>query len=68
MKAFCLKAPGFVGYCDVSEPTLDGYPYGTLVHPIAVAPCSSDVHTAFGGGSPKASNLVFGHEFGRCNC
>lgn len=62
MKAFCLKSPGVVGYCDVQEPTLDGFPYGAIVHPIAVAPCSSDVHTAFGGGSPKAPNLVFGHE------
>jgi threonine dehydrogenase-like Zn-dependent dehydrogenase len=62
MKAFCLKSPGVVGYCDVPEPTLDGYPYGAIIHPIAVAPCSSDVHTAFGGGSPKAPNLVFGHE------
>lgn len=62
MKAFCLKSPGVVGYCDVPAPTLDGYPYGALIQPVAVAPCSSDVHTAFGGGSPKAPNLVFGHE------
>ena len=62
MNAFCLKSPGVVGYCNVDEPTLDGYPYGAIIHPIAVAPCSSDVHTAFGGGSPKAPNLVFGHE------
>lgn len=62
MEAFCLKSQGVVGYCDVPEPKLDGYPYGALIHPIAVAPCSSDVHTAFGGGSPKAPNLVFGHE------
>lgn len=62
MKAFCLKSPGIVGYCDVPEPSLIGLPYGAIIHPIAVAPCSSDVHTAFGGGSPKAPNLVFGHE------
>ena len=62
MNAFCLKSPGVVGYCDVAEPRLEGHPYGAIVHPVAVAPCSSDVHTAFGGGSPKAPNLVFGHE------
>ena len=62
MKAFCLKSQGVVGYCEVPQPTLEGNPYGAIVHPIAVAPCSSDVHTAFGGGSPKAPNLVFGHE------
>lgn len=62
MKAFCLKSPGVVGYCEVPEPVLTGYPYGAIIHPIAVTPCSSDVHTAFGNGSPKAPNLVFGHE------
>lgn len=62
MRAFCLKSPGVVGYCEVKEPSLEGYPYGAIIHPIAVAPCSSDVHTVFGNGSPKAPNLVLGHE------
>lgn len=60
MNAFCLKSPGIVGYCEVPDP--DIVPYGAIIHPTAVAPCSSDVHTAFGGGSPKTPNLVFGHE------
>lgn len=60
MKAFCLKSPGTVGYCEVPEPSIT--PFGAIIHPIAVSPCSSDVHTVFGGGSPKAPNLVFGHE------
>ena len=29
---------------------------------MAVTPCSSDVHTVFGGGSRKAPNLILGHE------
>ena len=60
MKAFCLKSPGVVGYCDVPDPILT--PWGAILEPVAVAPCTSDVNTAFGGGSPKAPNLVFGHE------
>ncbi len=60
MKALCLKSPGVVGYCDVSEPKLT--PWGAILSPIMVTPCSSDVHTAFGGGAPKIPNLVFGHE------
>lgn len=60
MKALCLKSPGIVGYCDVPEPILT--PWGAILTPVIVTPCSSDVHTAFGGGSPKAPNLVFGHE------
>ena len=60
MNAFCLKSPGEVGYCEVEEPKI--VPYGAIIKPLAVSPCSSDVHTAFGGGSPKQPNLVFGHE------
>ena len=60
MKAFVLKEPGSAGWADVAEPILT--PYGAILKPVAVAPCSSDVHTVFGGGSRKAPNLVLGHE------
>lgn len=60
MKAFVLKEPGVVGWADVPEPELT--PFGAILKPVAVAPCSSDVHTVFGGGSRKAPNLVLGHE------
>ncbi|MBR6615326.1 MAG: alcohol dehydrogenase catalytic domain-containing protein, partial [Lachnospiraceae bacterium] len=60
MKAFVLKEPGVVGWAEVPDPVLT--PYGAILKPIAVAPCSSDVHTVFGGGSRKAPNLVLGHE------
>lgn len=43
MKAFVLKEPGVVGYEQVPEPVLT--PYGAILKPVAVAPCSSDVHT-----------------------
>ena len=59
MKAFVLKEPGVVGYEQVPEPVLT--PYGAILKPVAVAPCSSDVHTVFGGGSRKAPNLVLAH-------
>lgn len=60
MKAFVLKEPGVVGWHDAPEPELT--PYGAILRPVAAAPCSSDVHTVFGGGSRKAPNLVLGHE------
>lgn len=60
MKAFVLKEPGVTGWADVPEPEL--VPYGAILQPVAAAPCSSDVHTVFGGGSPKAPDLVMGHE------
>lgn len=60
MKAFVLAEPGRVGWYDAPEPVIT--PYGAILRPIAVAPCSSDVHTVYGGGSRKAPNLILGHE------
>ena len=60
MKAFVLAEPGKVQWYNAPEPELT--PYGAILVPIAVTPCSSDVHTVFGGGSPKQPNLVLGHE------
>ena len=60
MKAFVLKEPGVVGWYDAPEPKLT--PYGAILEPVAVTPCSSDVHTVFGGGCRKAPNLILGHE------
>lgn len=60
MKAFVLVSPGIVDWYDAPEPELT--PYGAILKPIAVTPCSSDVHTVFGGGSPKKPNLILGHE------
>lgn len=60
MKALVFSGPGKVEWRDVDEPKLS--PYGAILKPIAVAPCSSDVHTVFGGGVPKQENHVLGHE------
>lgn len=60
MKSFVLIEPGKVGWHDSPPPALT--PYGAVLRPVAVAPCSSDVHTVFGGGSKKAPNLILGHE------
>lgn len=60
MKAFVLVEPGVVGWHDAPEPQLT--PYGAILRPVAVTPCSSDVHTVYGGGSRKAPNLILGHE------
>lgn len=60
MKAFVLEEPGKVAWYDAPEPELSYL--GAILKPIAVTPCSSDVHTVFGGGSRKAPHLVLGHE------
>ena len=55
MKAFVLKEPGVVGWYNAPEPELT--PYGAILKPVAVTPCSSDVHTVFGGGSGDYTGL-----------
>ena len=60
MKAFVLKEPGVVGWYEAEEPVLERQ--GAILRPVAMTPCSSDVHTVYGGGSRKAPNLILGHE------
>lgn len=60
MRAFVFTAPLKAEWLNIEEPKPG--PYGAVCRPIAVTPCSSDVHTVFGGGAPKISNLVLGHE------
>lgn len=60
MKAFVLAEPGKVNWYDAPEPVLTRD--GAILSPVAVAPCTSDVHTVYGGGSRKAPNLILGHE------
>lgn len=60
MKAYVLKKQNCAGWENIDEPKL--LPYGAILKPIAVSPCTSDIHTIFGNGSPKKKNLVLGHE------
>lgn len=61
MKAFAHLGPHEVGWIDAPMPRLK-QPYGAILQPLAVAPCSSDVHTIDGGKGPKIPNLILGHE------
>lgn len=61
MKAFVFTAQGQVSWKELPEPELCE-PYGALLQPIIIAPCSSDAHTVFGGGAPKQENHILGHE------
>ncbi len=62
MKAFGMTSPGIVGYFDAPAPEL--IPYGAILRPVLVAPCSSDVHNVFDHASPtkRPPNWIFGHE------
>ncbi len=37
-------------------------PLDAIVAPIAVSPCSSDIHTVFEGAIGERSDLILGHE------
>lgn len=61
MKAYSIVTPKGIGCIDVPYPVLKE-PYGAILEPIVVAPCSSDVHTIDAGKIPRIPNLVLGHE------
>ena len=61
MKALVFTAPGQITWKELEKPVLP-QPYGAILQPVALAPCTSDVHTIFGGGMPKQENHILGHE------
>lgn len=61
MKAWVFDRPGHIEFRDVAKPILLE-PYGAVLEPVLISPCSSDAHTVFGGSTPKFENHVLGHE------
>ncbi|AEM79349.1 NADP-dependent isopropanol dehydrogenase [Thermoanaerobacter wiegelii] len=60
MKGFAMLSIGKVGWIEVEKPNPG--PFDAIVRPLAVAPCSSDIHTVFEGGLGELHNAVLGHE------
>jgi len=62
MRCFGIVAPGkSVGWFEKPVPEIDGL--DALIRPLAMAPCSSDVHNAFHIGSPGfQKERILGHE------
>lgn len=61
MKALVFEAENTLCWKELDKPTLQE-PYGAILSPVALAPCSSDVHTVYEGGKPKQTNHILGHE------
>lgn len=59
MKGFGMKKLGEAGWMEKEKPTAG--PYDAILRPIAVAPCTSDVHFVHGG-SGKDTTRIIGHE------
>lgn len=60
MKGFTMLRIGEVGWIEKEKP-LAG-PYDAIVRPIALAPCTSDIHTVFEGAIGERHNMILGHE------
>lgn len=60
MKGFAMLRIGEVGWIEKEVPHCG--PTDALVKPLAVAPCTSDVHTVWGGGIGERHNMILGHE------
>lgn len=60
MKCFAMLKIGEVGWIEKDTPSCG--PLDAIVKPIAVSPCTSDIHTVYEGAVGERSNLVLGHE------
>ncbi len=60
MKGFAMLAPGKVGFLDKSTPSIGAK--DALVQPLAVSPCTSDIHTVYEGAIGERHDMVLGHE------
>ena len=60
MKGYAMLGIGKVGWIDKKDPEYG--PLDAIVKPIAVSPCTSDVHTVWEGAIGDRHNLILGHE------
>lgn len=60
MKAFAMLSIGKTGWIEKEMPVCG--PLDAIVKPIALAPCTSDVHTVWAGAIGDRHNLTLGHE------
>jgi threonine dehydrogenase-like Zn-dependent dehydrogenase len=60
MKGFAMLGIGKVGWVEKEKPVAG--PIDAIVRPLAVSPCTSDIHTVFSGAIGERSNLILGHE------
>lgn len=60
MKGFAMKSIGHTGWIEKDIPACG--PLDAIVKPIAVSPCSSDIHTVFAGALGDRHDMILGHE------
>ena len=60
MKGYAMLGIGKTGWIEKEAPRCA--PMDAIVKPIAVSPCTSDVHTVWEGALGERSNMILGHE------
>lgn len=60
MKALVMKEIGKIAWIDKEKPLCG--PNDAIVKPLALAPCTSDVHTVYEGGIGDRHDVTLGHE------
>ncbi|WP_371366429.1 NADP-dependent isopropanol dehydrogenase [Sporomusa rhizae] len=60
MKGFAMLSINEVGWINKEKPSAG--PYDAIVRPLAVSPCTSDIHTVFEGAIGDRHNMILGHE------
>lgn len=60
MKGFAMKKIGQTGWVEKERPVCG--PNDAICKPIALAPCTSDVHTVWAGAIGERCDMILGHE------
>lgn len=60
IKGFAMKCIGEVGFVEKKRPQCS--PLDAIVRPLAVSPCSSDIHTVYAGALGDRKDMILGHE------
>ena len=60
MKGFAMKKIGEIGWVEKEKPVCG--PNDALVKPLALSPCTSDVHTVWEGAIGEREDMILGHE------
>jgi len=60
MKGFAMLSVNKVGWIEKERPVAG--PFDAIVRPLAVSPCTSDIHTVFEGALGDRHDMLLGHE------
>lgn len=60
MKGYAMLGIGNAGWIEKERPTCG--PLDAICRPLAVAPCSSDIHTVYAGAIGDRHDMILGHE------